>query len=165
MPSCPPGQALEAGRDCRQVVRVLLAKTRRRPHGEAVAGQDGGFLDVDDPGDQVIEQPVKLAGQTHVLPLWWSVPATGSRGLLIVALLATVTAGLWTRRRVERWNRPGNVTAALPASLQGRHRAACGLRGRRVRGAVGHVMGDDAVIAQLRGQAGPAAPDRQAHLD
>src|SRR5262249_34447531 len=77
MPPDPPGQALEAGRNRRQVIRVLLAQPCGRSDGQAVPGQDDGLLDVDDPGDQVVEEPVKFAGQAHVSPFPCPDPARG----------------------------------------------------------------------------------------
>ena len=56
---------MQAGRGRGQMLRVLLAEPGRCSDREAVPGQDDGLTDVHDPGDQVIEEPVKLA---HVLP-------------------------------------------------------------------------------------------------
>src|SRR5580693_3407608 len=100
------------------MIRVLLAEPGRRSDREAVPGQDDGLADVHDPGDQVIEEPVKLAAPAHVLLLWCSWRRAEIAGSRIVARLAAVSAAVRVRHRLGRRRYcPGDVAAALPAPL------------------------------------------------
>src|SRR5580658_2121339 len=101
---------------------------------------------------------VRLTG----VPLHYSRPAAGERGSLVAALLAAIPAWFRTQHRLRQGVRLRRAGAAeLPASLQRRHRTARRLRRWRAGDLVGGVGGQRAGLAQLRGQAGLANPDRQ----
>ena len=74
------GQALEAGRDGRQVLGILAAQIPGGSDGQTVAGQDQGLVHMGNTGDQIVKEPaqigigalvrtIQLLRVTHMLPL------------------------------------------------------------------------------------------------
>src|SRR5215470_5188937 len=60
MLSRAPGQALHAGGQRRQMLRVLAAQVLRGGDGEPVPGQDHGLPEMLDPFAEVVEEPAQL---------------------------------------------------------------------------------------------------------